>query len=183
MIRSVGLIFRVRALLAPELVLAVAARARWLPPPSLRRKLLRLAQAWISVPSTVKCSLDSSRLTSGRASSPRGSAARPCREQPSRFLLNGRIPDRVVDSRARRTSGTAGRNPAAPSAYVRAHRIVRDCSSSAAQSRSGTQCPPGRRASKALRSPTTIAASADDDDDHASPRRRWSGCVRDSRST
>jgi hypothetical protein len=49
-------------------------------PPSLRRKLFWLAQAWISVPSTEKCSLDKSRFTSGRASS---SARKRCATSPA----------------------------------------------------------------------------------------------------
>jgi len=58
-------------------------------PPSLRRKLFRLAQAPISVPSTEKCSLDNSRFTSGKATS---SARKRCATSPassrSRFFEN-----------------------------------------------------------------------------------------------
>jgi hypothetical protein len=54
---------RVAAPLAMEVALAVAARRRRLIRPSLGRKLFSDAQASISVPSTEKCSLDSSRRT------------------------------------------------------------------------------------------------------------------------
>ena len=53
--RGVGVI---AALLAMEVALAVAPGAGGSPEPSFGRKLFMRAQAWISVPSTEKCSSD-----------------------------------------------------------------------------------------------------------------------------
>jgi hypothetical protein len=57
--------------------------------PSFLRKLFIDAQAWISVPSTEKCSCDSRRLTSGSVSTAAmNSAAILPDSSLSRFLLN-----------------------------------------------------------------------------------------------
>src|SRR5215469_4250343 len=58
----------VAALLAVKVLLPVAARIRRRPKPSFGRKLLVLAHASSSVPSTEKCSPDSSTFTFGCAS-------------------------------------------------------------------------------------------------------------------
>src|SRR5215204_6613612 len=77
----------VGAALAVEVALTVAPRRWRIAEPSFGRKLFIDAQASISVPSTLKCSVDSRRLTLGWAST---AARNLCATSPassrSRFL-------------------------------------------------------------------------------------------------
>ena len=80
--------------------------------------LLIDAQAWISVPSTEKCSLDNNRFNRGCDSTAARNLAAispfPTVGRGSSKSSNGPIPDHRC--RGRRTSGTAGQTRSAPSA-------------------------------------------------------------------
>ena len=88
-------------------------------PAVLRYEALHAAQASISVPSTEKCSLESSLRTCGRFSmATKNLLAISPSSSRSRFLQNTVASHTASSERARRTSGTADYSRAAPSTAV-----------------------------------------------------------------